>query len=95
MWKRTLHVANLADTVDDRMLETSFQAFEPISCKVIVDKESGQSKGFGFVEFKSAKDAERAHKAMDKKALHTFLTRSSRAIGCGFAGGSGSADQSR
>jgi len=53
MGKR-LYVGNLAYTMKSSDLEAVFKKVgEVISAKVIMDKDSGQSKGFGFVEMGS------------------------------------------
>ncbi len=46
-----LYVGNLAYEINDDDLATAFGEFgEVVSAKVITDKYSGRSKGFGFVE---------------------------------------------
>jgi len=47
-----LFVGSLPWGVDDQGLEDLFKEFgEVASAKVIMDRETGRSKGFGFVEF--------------------------------------------
>jgi len=47
-----LFVGSLPWAVDDQALEDLFKDFGTVSsAKVIMDRESGRSKGFGFVEF--------------------------------------------
>ncbi len=59
-----LFVGSLPWAVDDQALEDLFQEFGAItSAKVIMDRESGRSKGFGFVEFD---DDTAAKAAIDK-----------------------------
>ena len=56
-----LFVFHLPPEMDDEGLEGIFKEFGPIeSAKVIVDKHTGDSKGYGFVQFVSRADAERA-----------------------------------
>ncbi len=46
-----LYVGNLAWTVDDDSLRDFFEKYgEVTSTRVITDRESGRSRGFGFVE---------------------------------------------
>ncbi|MFK7981684.1 MAG: RNA recognition motif domain-containing protein [Saprospiraceae bacterium] len=46
-----IFVAKLSWDTDDYLLKETFEAFgEVSSAKVIVDRDSGRSKGFGFVE---------------------------------------------
>jgi RNA recognition motif-containing protein len=52
-----LYVGNLPYNTNDQLLADHFTPFgDVVSAKVITDKMSGRSKGFGFVEF--ATDAE-------------------------------------
>ncbi len=56
-----LYVGNLAYSVSNSDLEGLFsQAGQVQSVAIIMDKFSGQSKGFGFVEMASADDAAKA-----------------------------------
>lgn len=56
-----LFVGSLAWATDDQALEEAFSPFGTIiSAKVIVDRESGRSKGFGFVEFEDDNAAKEA-----------------------------------
>ncbi len=57
---KKLYVGNLPYSVDDEALHQHFAQFGAVdSAKVIMDRESGRSKGFGFVEMAddSAADA--------------------------------------
>lgn len=48
---KKLYVGNLPYSVDDEALHQHFSQFGTVdSAKVIMDRESGRSKGFGFVE---------------------------------------------
>jgi RNA recognition motif-containing protein len=59
-----LFVGSLPWAVDDQGLEDLFKGFGDVtSAKVIMDRETGRSKGFGFVEFA---DDDAAKAAMDK-----------------------------
>jgi len=56
-----LYVGNLPFSVDDESLGSLFsQAGTVQSAKVIMDRDSGRSKGFGFVEMGSDEEAEAA-----------------------------------
>lgn len=60
MGKR-LYVGNLPySTTDDDLRSTFSKAGEVADAKVITDKMSGRSKGFGFVEMVSDDDAQKA-----------------------------------
>lgn len=66
--KNKLYVGNLSYSIDDAKLGEIFAEFgEVTEAKVITDKFSSRSKGFGFVTFKNDADAEKAIKAMDGK----------------------------
>lgn len=65
---KKLYVGNLAYSVDNSQLEEMFAPFGAISsAQVIMDRDSGRSKGFGFVEMNSDKDAEDAIAALNGK----------------------------
>lgn len=63
-----LYVGNLSYGVDSQTLEELFaQAGTVVSAKVITDRETGRSKGFGFVEMASPEDMEKAIKMWNEK----------------------------
>jgi RNA recognition motif-containing protein len=63
-----LYVGNLAYSVSDSQLEEMFAAHGSVrSAQVIVDRDTGRSKGFGFVEMGSDAEAQAAIKAMHGK----------------------------
>ncbi len=65
-----IYVGNLAYGVTDADLRDLFSASgEVSSASVIVDKMSGESKGFGFVEMPSNADAASAIKALNEQPL--------------------------
>lgn len=65
-----IYVGNLAYQVTSEDLRRAFEAFgEVSSASVIMDKLTGQSKGFGFVEMSSATEGARAIKEMDGQEL--------------------------
>lgn len=56
-----LYVGNLPYTVDDSALSHNFSAYGAVqSAKVVMDRDSGRSKGFGFVEMGSEAEAQAA-----------------------------------
>lgn len=56
-----LYVGNLPYSArDDSLQELFSQAGSVVSASVITDRESGRSKGFGFVEMGSPEEAEKA-----------------------------------
>lgn len=65
-----LFVGSLAWAVnDDSLAEFFAQAGTVASAKVIVDRESGRSKGFGFVEMSSDEEAAKAIDMLNGKDL--------------------------
>jgi len=56
-----LYVGNLPYNISDDQLNDMFAKFgTPDSATVITDRQTGQSKGFGFVEFSNADQAKQA-----------------------------------
>ena len=56
-----IYVGNLPFSVTDSILESNFAEFGRVSsAKVMMDRESGRSKGFAFVEMGSAEVAQAA-----------------------------------
>jgi cold-inducible RNA-binding protein len=56
-----LYVGNLSYSVRDEDLEQQFSAFGQVqSSKVMMDRDTGRSKGFGFVEMSTASEAQAA-----------------------------------
>lgn len=65
-----LYVGNLSYQMTDDDLHNAFSAYgEVSSAKVIRDRETGRSKGFGFVEMPDDAEAEEAIKALDNAEL--------------------------
>lgn len=65
-----LYVGNLAYSVRDESLQTAFAPFGTVtSAKVMMDRETGRSKGFGFVEMGSDAEAQAAINGMNGQAL--------------------------
>ena len=65
-----LYVGGLAYSVTEKELEEQFaEAGKVISVAVIKDRDSGQSKGFGFVEMSNEDEAQNAIKILNGKEL--------------------------
>jgi cold-inducible RNA-binding protein len=61
MGSMKLYVGNLPYNISDDQLNDMFTKFgTPDSARVITDRDTGQSKGFGFVEFSNADEAKQA-----------------------------------
>ncbi|QQS36063.1 MAG: RNA-binding protein [Ignavibacteriales bacterium] len=65
-----LFVGSLPWSVDDSVLQSAFEKHgEVVSAKVIKDRETGRSRGFGFVEMGNSTDADNAIKALNNSEL--------------------------
>ena len=65
-----LFVGSLPYNVDSDQLKTFFSEIgEVVEANVISDRDSGRSKGFGFVEMASDEDAKKAIKELNNKEL--------------------------
>jgi RNA recognition motif-containing protein len=65
-----IYVGNLPWSVKDDELRQLFTEFgDVVSASVIMDKFSGRSRGFGFVEMPDSMAAESAIKALNEKEI--------------------------
>lgn len=65
-----IYVGNLSFNVAEDTLKEVFTQFGDVSsCRVISDRDTGRSKGFGFVEMSSSNDAKEAISSLDGKEL--------------------------
>ncbi|VAW91933.1 RNA-binding protein [hydrothermal vent metagenome] len=65
-----LLIRNIARTTTEEELLSLFEAFGSVqSCDLVLDKETGQSKGFGFVEIPNQGDAKAAMKSINGKEV--------------------------
>src|SRR5580704_10679114 len=65
-----LFVAGLPFDMDDQELKEIFEAYGAVSsAKVILDRETRKSRGFGFVEMPDTAEAENAIKKLDGASL--------------------------
>jgi RNA recognition motif-containing protein len=63
-----IYVGNLAFTATDDDLRSAFEQFgEVTSVNIIQDRETGRSKGFGFVEMESETEAAAAIEALHEQ----------------------------
>ena len=95
-----LYVGNLPYTVRDEDLQQAFGEFGAItSAKVMMERDTGRSKGFGFVEMGSDEEAQAAINGMNGQPLggrnvvvneaRPMEARPPRTGGGGFGGGGG------
>ncbi|MGQ0677058.1 MAG: RNA recognition motif domain-containing protein [Rhodospirillales bacterium] len=88
-----LFVGNLPHAHTSKDLETMFQPFGTVkSAQVILDRMTGQSRGFGFVEMETAEQAEAAKAALNGSVVggRTLTVNEARERtpgGGGFGGG--------
>ena len=68
---KKLYVGSLPYSVTEDELRNLFSPYGPIeSVRIITDKFTGQSKGFGFVEMANGEDAKKAVEGMNGKQLN-------------------------
>ena len=92
-----LYVGNLAYSVRDDTLQQAFSPYGTVtSARVMMDRETGRSKGFGFVEMGSDSEAQAAINGMNGQAIdgravvvNEARPREDRPGGFGGGGGSG------
>src|SRR5215475_1054869 len=91
---RKLYVGNLTYGVTDSDLQRMFEAHGTVqSAQVIMDRDTGRSKGFGFVEMGSDQEAQAAITALNGKEVDgrslTVNEARPKTEGGGGRGGSG------
>lgn len=63
-----MYVSNLGYQTTEDDLRSLFESYGPVnSAKVITDRETGRSRGFGFVEMPSDEEAGNAMRGLDGK----------------------------
>lgn len=81
MASQNLFVGSLAYATTDDSLKAHFEQVGPVaSARVITDRESGRSKGFGFVEMENDADNQKAvdtlnGKELDGRTINVSLAR--------------------
>ncbi|KAL1319980.1 hypothetical protein HN51_064742 [Arachis hypogaea] len=99
MSSNRLFIGGLSYGVDDQSLRDAFSGFgDVVDAKVVTDRDTGRSRGFGFVNFSSDESASSALSGMDGQDLNGRVIRVSyandrptgpRGGGGGFGGGGG------
>jgi len=65
-----LFVGNLPFAMDDQRLKNEFTRFGNVeSAKIVLDKRTGKSRGYGFVEFSDQAGADAAIQGMNGQQL--------------------------
>lgn len=81
MASQNLFIGSLAYATTDDGLKAHFEQIGPVvSARVIMDRDSGRSKGFGFVEFENDDDNQKAvdqlnGKELDGRSINVSLAR--------------------
>src|SRR5688500_20411296 len=94
---KKLYVGNLSYDVDSSALEQLFTGHGTVtSAQIITDRDTGRSKGFGFVEMSSDAEAQAAIAALNGQehggralTVNEAKPREDRPRGGGFGGGGG------
>ena len=94
---KKLYVGNLPFTTTDQELQDMFtQAGQVTSAKIIMDRDSGRSKGFGFVEMANDQEADAAISQFNGQQMNgrAIVVNEARPMqpregGGGFGGGRG------
>ncbi|MGP1588201.1 MAG: RNA recognition motif domain-containing protein [Treponemataceae bacterium] len=77
----SIHIGNLNFTTTEEGLKAAFQEFGTVeSARIIKDKETGSSKGFGFVDIIEDDKAINAIKVLNGKILDGRKIRVSKAL---------------
>lgn len=81
MAQQNLFIGSLAYATNDDGLKAHFEQIGPVSsARVITDRETGRSKGFGFVEYENDADNQKAvdqlnGKDLDGRTINVSLAR--------------------
>ena len=94
---RKIYVGNLSYSASSADLETLFSAHGTVqSAEIIADRETGRSKGFGFIEMATDEEAQAAIAALNgqdhggrKLTVNEARPKEDRPRGGGFGGGGG------
>ena len=93
---KKLYVGNLPfDTTEESLREIFEQHGAVQSVNVISDRETGRSRGFGFVEYEDASSAEKAQQALDGQDFGGRSLRVNEAHERGSGGGGGGGGRRR
>ena len=65
-----IYVGNLSFQLSENDLNSAFEEYGQVdSAKIITDRETGRSKGFGFIEMPNQEEAEKAIEGLNGKEL--------------------------
>lgn len=75
-----LLIRNLTRTITEAELQEMFESYGTVqSCALVMDKETGSSKGFGFVEMPKPGEAKAAMKNLNGKDIEGNRVRVKKA----------------
>lgn len=73
---KKLYVGNLGPGADQKSLDALFSVFGTVEkAYIIIDRQTGQSKGFGFVEMSNDTEAQAAIAALDGKKCEGYTVK--------------------
>ncbi len=73
-------VRNLDRLTTEEKLKALFQEFGAVqSCSLVIDRDSGESKGFGFIEMPKSGEAKAAIKNLNNKTVGSNIIRVKKA----------------
>ncbi len=73
-------VRNLDRLTTEEELKALFQEFGAVqSCSLVIDRDSGESKGFGFIEMPKSGEAKAAIKNLNNKTVGSNIIRVKKA----------------
>lgn len=87
-----IYVGNLPFSINDQGLREAFEAHgEVSSAQIVMDRETGRPRGFGFVEMPNDEDARKAIEALNNQQLggRTLVVNEARPKEAGGGGGRG------
>lgn len=87
-----IYVGNLPFSVNDEGLRTAFSAHGSVtSAQIVMDRETGRPRGFGFIEMSNDDEARKAIAAMNGKDLdgRQLVVNEARPKEAGSGGGGG------
>ncbi|MFH1964488.1 MAG: RNA-binding protein [Acidobacteriota bacterium] len=87
-----IYVGNISYSTNETMLEQAFSAYGTVdSARIITDRDSGRSKGFGFVEMSDQSEAQAAIEALNGSDIdgRSITVNEARPKPAGGGGGGG------
>ena len=73
---KKLYIGNISLSADNESLEALFSVFGTVEkAYIVMDRQTGQSKGFGFVEMSNDTEAQAAIAALDGKKCDGYTVK--------------------